>query len=97
MNSLHVEQGYALLKSWNLPETYCAIVRDHHKEKFDPKDNLLTLIRLVNQACNKIGIGLRPNPATVLAATAEADVLDLSEVSLAELEIKLEDSLALTH
>jgi len=97
MNSLHTEHGYSLLKNWNLPETYCVIARDHHTEEFDSKDNLLAVVRLVNQACHKMGIGLKTDTDIVLAATAEAELLDLSEVSLAELEIKLEDSLALAR
>ncbi|MDY6837526.1 MAG: HDOD domain-containing protein [Thermodesulfobacteriota bacterium] len=95
MNSLHAEQGYFLLKNWNLPETYCVIARDHHTEEFDSKDHLLAVIRLVNKACHKMGIGLKTDTDIVLAASPEAELLNLSEVSLAELEITLEDSLAL--
>jgi hypothetical protein len=50
---------------------------------------------LVNIACHKLGIGLRHEPWLVLASTNEADQLDISELILAELEIVLEDALAL--
>ena len=94
MNSLHAEQGYLLLKTWNIPDEYCLIAREHHAEEFDSDDDLLVIVRLVDQACNKIGIGFKEDPSIALAATPEANLLGLSEVALAELEIKLEDSLA---
>jgi len=77
---------------WNLPEKYCHVARDHHKEPFDSKDMLSALVRLADKACLKLGIGLTADPALVLAATAEADALHLSEVDLAQMEIMLEDS-----
>ena len=67
-------------------------MRDHHKEKFNQKDMLLILVRLANQTCLKLGIGMVEDPALVLAATSEAELLHISEVDLAQLEIMLEDS-----
>jgi HD-like signal output (HDOD) protein len=92
MNSLHTDHGYWLMKRWNLPQNYCNIVRDHHNEEFDPKDMLQNLVRLANKACLKLGIGMVKDPALVLAASAEAELLHVSEVDLAQLEIMLEDS-----
>jgi HD-like signal output (HDOD) protein len=92
MNSLHADHGYSLMKRWNLPQNYCDIVRDHHKAEFDPKDMLQNLVRLADKACLKLGIGMVKDPALVLAATVEADLLHISEVDLAQLEIMLEDS-----
>jgi HD-like signal output (HDOD) protein len=97
INGLHTEQGYLLLKGWNIPETYCQVAREHHAEEFDQNNDLLVIVRLVDQACNKMGIGLLEDPSIALAATPEANLLGLSEVVLAELEIKLEDSLELAH
>jgi len=96
MENFHAEYGYLLLKNWNLPEKYCKIARKHHSEEIDPNDTLTTIIRLVNKACKKLGIGLSEDPSIVLAATPEANLLGLSEVFLAKLEIKLEDSLIMT-
>jgi HD-like signal output (HDOD) protein len=93
IDSFHTERGYSLLKNWNLPEIYCNIARDHHSEEFDSNDVLLVIVRLVNKACNKLGIGLNKDPSIVLAATPEASVLGLSELFLAKLEITIEDSL----
>jgi hypothetical protein len=83
--------GHRLLVSWHLPEVYQTIVRDHHVAVPDPSNVPLQIVRLANQACNKVGIGLRIDPSIVLGATSEAAVLGMSEVALAELEIILED------
>ena len=95
MQNFHTEHGYILLQNWNLPTSYCIIARDHHLPRFDKNDYLLMIVRLVNLACHKLGIGLVEDPDIVLAATPEADQLGISEISLARLEIKLEDALGL--
>jgi HD-like signal output (HDOD) protein len=93
LNSMHEEQGYTLMKKWNMPEIYCDVVRDHHKEDWKQGNALLGLVRLVDQACNKLGIGMHPDPTLVLFATTEAQVLGAKEIILAELEIVIEDTL----
>ena len=96
MDSMHVQYGHALLRNWNLPDVYCAVALQHHDESCGDENIVLLLVRLANFACNKMGIGLHEDPSLLLAATPEAHSLGLSEVALAELEIKLEDSLKLT-
>lgn len=95
MDNFHAEHGYLLLKSWNLPESFCKVAQEHHYEDVDPNDILLIIVRLANKACNKLGIGLSKDPSIILAATPEANLLGLSEVLLAELEIILEDSMTM--
>lgn len=95
MAVLHAQQGYDLMKQWTLPEEYCLIARDHHREDCDNKDLLLLLVRLSNMTCFKLGIGLKKDPSLVLSATEEAHLLNLSEIDLAELEIFLEDTAVL--
>lgn len=98
MNILHTEQGYSLMKQWNLPEEYCVIARDHHDIDFDGKDILLLLVRLSDMACHKLGIGLaKEEPSLILSASEEAHQLNLSEIDLAELEIILEDTAVLAN
>ena len=80
------------MRHWNLPEKYCEIARLHHADEFDEKNLLLALVRLANKACSKLGIGLAKEPSLVLSATPESEVLRLSEVNLANLEIYLEDT-----
>ncbi|MBL0714847.1 MAG: HDOD domain-containing protein [Desulfosarcina sp.] len=96
IESLHCKYGYTLMKNWNLPEKYCRVVRDHHSADLDAdldeENYLLTIVRLANRACNKTGIGLRPDHQIVLAATPEAGLLGVSDVTLAKLEIHLEDA-----
>lgn len=89
---MHAEQGEALLAAWNIPDPYRALVRRHHEPDFDENDMLLLCVRLADQACNKLGMGLAPAPELVLAGTPEAQALRLPELALAELEVALEDA-----
>jgi HD-like signal output (HDOD) protein len=97
MDSMHTEQGYLLLKKWNLPDAFCEVARDHHLEDVDLQNNLLILVRVADQACNKMGVGMNEDPAISLASTPDAFQLGLTEVLAAELEIKIEDSMPLTR
>jgi HD-like signal output (HDOD) protein len=92
MDVLHSQQGYNLMKQWNLPEEYCVIARDHHNKDFDNKNILLLLVRLSDMACLKLGIGLAKDSSLILPANEEAHQLNLNEIDLAELEIYLEDT-----
>jgi len=92
LNTMHTGQGYVLMKKWNMPEIYCDVVRDHHNEDWKQANALLALVRLVDKGCNKLEIGMRPEPGLVLFATTEAQVLGAKEVVLAELEIVIEDA-----
>jgi hypothetical protein len=53
---------------------------------------LLVLVRLVDRACLKLGIGLLKDESIVLSTMEEAQELNLTEIDLAELEIFLEDT-----
>jgi HD-like signal output (HDOD) protein len=94
---MHVEQGAILMQHWNIPELYSEIVRQHHDEIYDTSNTLLLLVRLVDMACRKVGIGLHHDPSIVLATTAEAQALGVKEMVLAELEIMLEDAITLSN
>lgn len=94
LTTTHCNLGYKLLQSWNLPDDYCCIARDHHAEEVSPDKIPLAIVRLANESSKKLGAGLDSNPDLVLAATAEANMLKTSELLLAELEIMLEDHLA---
>ena len=92
MTSLHTERGFSLMHQWNLPDKYCMVARDHHLDKLDATNMLLLLVRLSNQVCHKMGVGLKNQPELNLNETPEATQLQLSEVNLAQLEVRLEDS-----
>ncbi len=96
LDSLHTRYGYELLTIWNLPEAYAVVARDHHLEEYDDSNALLTMVRLADMACNQQGIGMKPASDLILAATPEADSLGLSEIQMAELEIRLEDAVSLS-
>ncbi|QXE86937.1 HDOD domain-containing protein [Geomonas nitrogeniifigens] len=91
--AMHTESGYQLMQKWNLPEIYCTIVRDHHTELADTGNVLLSLVRLVDHACRKLGLGGAPEPNLMLAATFEAQSMGIKEIMLAELEIMIEDAM----
>ena len=96
LDRAHADVGHRLLVSWHLPEVYQTIVRDHHVDQPDPANVPLQIVRLADRACNKSGVGLRPDPSLVLGALSEASILGLSDIALAELEILLEDTAAAT-
>lgn len=74
---------------------FCVIAREHHSAELDDKNILMLLVRMANLVCHKLGIGLVRDPSLILPATLEADLLNLSEIDLAELEIALEDTAVL--
>jgi len=92
MQQLHTDQGYAIMTHWNLPEKYCRVARDHHRAELDGNNLLLVMVRLANQVCHKMGIGLVEDASIVMMETPEAVQLQLSEVDLARLEVRLEDT-----
>jgi len=92
--SMHVEQGYQLMKSWNLPEIYSTVVLEHEAEVFDQNNILLILVRLADMVCIKLGIGCGGEEPTDPYSCVETHLLGIREVTLAEMEIYIEDMLA---
>lgn len=97
MDTLHTGHGYRLMSHWNLPEKYSEVARDHHNEGFDHDNYLECIVRLADKTCNKMEIGLKSDPETVLVATEEAIALRLSDVDVAKMQISLEDSSVYQH
>ncbi len=95
IQTLHTQQGYSLMTSWNMPELYCTIARDHHLVDVNGKNTLLIIVRLANMTCHKLGISLSGINSFDMAATTEAHLMNLTELDFAELEIMLEDTRAL--
>jgi len=93
MTAMHTDSGYRLLRKWNLPDVYCTVVRDHHCDLSDTSDLMLSLVRLVDHTCKKLGVGCSADPHLMLAATSEAQGLGIKDIMIAELEIMIEDSL----
>jgi putative nucleotidyltransferase with HDIG domain len=95
--SMHVEQGVRLLEDWNLARPYLDVVADHHADELNPRNIMVALVRLANKGCRKLGLGLDRSPGLVLPATAEAQLLGIDEIALAEFEIMLEDRFCAGH
>jgi HD-like signal output (HDOD) protein len=93
MESMHVAQGANLMQKWNMPETYCTVARDHHADEWDQGNALLAIVRLVNLTCRKLGVHISPDPSLVLFGCSEAQFLGVREITMAELEIVIEDAI----
>lgn len=91
--SLHTEYGHRIMQSWHLPPHYAQLALNHHQPARDNSDQLLLIVRVVDAACAKVGIGLSHEPTLVLEALEESRLLGFREVHLAELEIQLEELL----
>ncbi len=89
----HAEQGFRLMKKWNIPEKYCQVAKEHHDEKFDTTNIPLVILRLVNKTSNKIGVSVDKKSDEGNPIVAEANFFGFSEIKLAELELQIEDSL----
>jgi len=89
---MHEEVGYNLMRSWSLPETYANISIQHHKAEYDTANILLTVVRLANEACRKVGKDIMEHSEIALIACPEVQALGVKEITLAELEIVVEDA-----
>jgi HD-like signal output (HDOD) protein len=90
LDNMHESAGYKLMTSWNLPELYCSIAGNHHKEDFDAKDKLLVIVRLSDKACREFENPENQTAFQHLISTPEAMVLNLNEMTLAGLQIAIE-------
>lgn len=95
MDELHPAFGYELMRTWNIPDQYSVVARDHHAEEYDRGNILLNVVRLVDRACNSLGIGLHGEQPVELAGLPENEILDLAYETLVDLEQSLLDSKAL--
>jgi len=92
IRSQHAEQGYRLLKKWNLPKMYWSVAQAHHDEKLDTENIPLVILKLVNKACCKVGVSIEKYDDTTMSITEEAGFLGFSEIKIAELELQVEDA-----
>jgi putative nucleotidyltransferase with HDIG domain len=94
LSGMHARHGAALARQWNLPESFARVIEHHHDPEPADSDALLMTVRLADHAANALGFGLGTKPEGQLAATLEAQALEIDEIEIAELEIHLEDALA---
>ncbi len=89
---MHVEQGLRLVQHWNFPVIYCDVIRCHHNETWDMVNRLLAIVRFVNLACHKVGLGLKSDPDLDLLGSQEAELLDITDTQIIELLTLLEET-----
>ena len=92
--TMHVEQGHRMMQHWNFPTMYCEVIRDHHAEKWDSVNKMLAIVRFANMACHRVGLGLKHEPDLVLINTEEAEILDITDTQIVQLEAMLEEARA---
>jgi HD-like signal output (HDOD) protein len=90
---LHTEQGHRLMTEWEIPEVYCNIALDHHKEDFDTEDALLMAVRVVNQVCKVEGISTSPDSEIDILVLPEVHALGISSDILDELHAVISDGM----
>ena len=66
----------------------------HHDAEVSPKPSILNVVRLVDLACNREGIGLKKLPEIHLEASPEAIALKVGPELVEELSQKLKDYIA---
>ena len=93
LDFMHVDQGYALMTEWSIPEIYCDVAKRHHEEEIDSADPLLLAVRIADQVCAKTGLSLKPDPTISPATLPEVVAMSVKEIVLAELEVVIEDTL----
>jgi len=90
--AMHVEQGFRLMQHWNFPAMYCDVIKNHHAEEWDTVNKMLAIVRFVNLACHRVGLGLKHEPNLDLISTQEAAILDIGEFQIAELLALLDET-----
>jgi HD-like signal output (HDOD) protein len=90
---LHTEQGHRLMKEWRIPEIYCSVALDHHREDFDRDSVLLLAVRIVNQVCKVEGVSTSPDSQIDIYSLPEVEILDISDDILDELHTVVSDGM----
>ncbi|MEQ8662930.1 MAG: HDOD domain-containing protein [Gammaproteobacteria bacterium] len=93
IDRLHPRLGARIIERWNLAPKFAKVALEHHLETIDPADTLLIIVRLADLAAAKLGFDTTPLPEVSLSATEEAALLQVNDVTLAEMLVKLEDGM----
>ena len=92
-SEMHVEQGCRLMDHWNIPPIYHSVVENHHTEKYDRVDSLLTVVRFVNAASRNISMSLNPEEAQNSMSIPEAEILGMDEIKCQKMESVMASSI----
>ena len=93
VENMHARLGARVIEHWNLAPKFAKIALEHHDENPDGTDNLLLIVRLADLTAAKLGFDVTPMPDISLSATEEAALLQVSDMMLAEMQVKLEDGM----
>jgi HD-like signal output (HDOD) protein len=94
MNEKHPGAGERYMRRLNLPEVYCLVAGSHHETEVRQAPSILNVVRLVNLACNREGIGLKKLPEIQVEASPEAMALKVGPELVEELSQKLKGYIA---
>ena len=89
---LNTSHGAKLLKMWNLPDAFVSVVDQLDAKQFDEHNLTLVIVRLVDKASAVEGFSDFPDPTLALESLPETEILNLSDVDIAELRIVIEDA-----
>jgi len=94
IDALHADLGARLIRHWQLPESLAEVAANHHADHPEPGDVIGQLVRLADAACRKLGYDLVPDASIRLSVLPEAELLAVRDVTLAELELAIDDGIA---
>lgn len=83
---MHVEQGCRIMDYWNIPTIYRSVVANHHAERYDHVDSLLSIVRLVNKISKKANISLDIEPDQDDSEFIECTLLDMDQSQCEKLQ-----------
>ena len=95
IETFHAEHGERFMKSMNMPRVYCQVAGRHHDPEITPENIILNVVRLSNLTCHKLGLGPKHTPGLILSTTPEAINLMVKDLTLAELQVELEEKVGL--
>jgi HD-like signal output (HDOD) protein len=78
----HCQIGYDILKRWEIPDVYCQIALDHHKQEFTVEDLPLIVVRLAD---NSSALKDDDKAVSHMLEAPEAQALNIEEATLLEL------------
>lgn len=94
---MHTGEGEKLMTLWNLPEMYREVAKLHHTDTGVALPALVNIVRLADIVASRLGITIE-DPGDILpASTIQAITLGAGEVTIAELEIAIEDAVGLAN
>jgi HD-like signal output (HDOD) protein len=89
---IHCETGQDLMQKWDMHDDLTGAVAFHHEPWLaEESAKLANIVNLADFFCKKLDNALVPETNVNLASERSAEVLGLSEINLADIEVELED------